>query len=546
MKTSLVVFFLCICYVSAYTQHITAALQPVIEIPVSQNLIKVENGYLSYKINKRKLKVLAPFSSIKLSKLFFDVTLIKYDESLKLVKENDLSASPVNFAAFEPTIESINGREYLVYYEPQQNEEDGIILKAVEIDITTLSMGQAKDLFKIQIDTKVGVNKLMNIMTDKKLRIMNSPDKSKTMFLFENGIDNSFSSAVVDKDFNLLWTKASLIDIPENIIITSACVDNAGTVYTGYKIEFKKGRITGHILITNQSNREKDIVISEEDYMYQILVLPSGKQNRINVVGTCFGETDYISGVFSASINTNDFKLSGFKRTDFDGQFIDLFDQDGLAYTKKNKFGLYPSRMRIYEMEDGTIGMIGEIKRTKTTSESHQNISGSYNSTSTKTIFSGSILNACFKKDKVVFSRVPKSRETSQTIGVSSVGFLPDTYDNDLRFSSFSAGDGIFALPYKNDVFVFYCDTEDNLKKSLTEMPSVSDKVKNLILVAASISNDGNVKREMLIDLKDEDFLAFPIGIKYITPTSLLIPIRRITNAGKVKDDFRWANINVK
>jgi hypothetical protein len=94
-------------------------------------------------------------------------------------------------------------------------------------------------------------------------------------------------------------------------------------------------------------------------------------------------------------------------------------------------------------------------------------------------------------------------------------------------------------------VIVFYCDTEANLKKSLTEMPSPSDKVKNLVLVAASISNDGNVKRDVVIDLKDEDFLAFPIGIKMITPTSLLIPIRRITNAGKVKDDFRWGNIQV-
>jgi hypothetical protein len=544
MKTSFLAFILCVFTCHAFTQKVTATLQPEMEIPVSQNLIKVENGYLSYKIKTGKARLATMFSSINLSRTTFNVTLIKYDESLKLVKENDLSTSPIIFGAFEPTIEPINGKQYLVYYESQEKEE-AIRLKAVEIDLTTLAIGASKDLFKLQIDTKVGVGKLMNMMADKKLRIASSPDKSKTLFLFENGVDNTFSSAVVDKDFNLIWTKASLIDIPENMVIASTCVDNAGTVYTGYKIESKKEGVRGHILISNQSKKEKDITISEDNEMYQILVLPSKKQNKINVVGTCFGTTDYISGVFSASISTTDFKLSGFKRTDFEEQFIDLFDQDGLARTKKNKYGLFPSRMRAYELEDETIGMIGEIKRKKTTSESHPNISGSYNSSSSTTVFSGSILNATFKKDKVVFSRVPKSRETLQTIGVSSVGFMPDTYANDLRFSSFSAGDGIFALPYKNDVIVFYCDTEANLKKSLTEMPSPSDKVKNLVLVAASISNDGNVKRDVVIDLKDEDFLAFPIGIKMITPTSLLIPIRRITNAGKVKDDFRWGNIQV-
>lgn len=525
-----------------YAQKVSVALTPVVEIPVSQDLIKTETGYLSYKINKRKLKIMTMFSTTSFSKLLFNVTLIQYDESLKVIKENDLSNSDIRFGAFEPTIEKINNKQYLIYYEPLENDNE-IWLKAIEVNPSNLTIAPPKNLFKIEINKRVGVGKLLSIANKRKLWIKTSPDRSKTLFLFENGIDNSFTYCVTDKDLKVLWGKSNLIDIPENIVITSPCVDNTANVYTAYKIESRKNGIKGHILICNPAKKEKDISVSEDDEMYQILVLPSKKQNIIHVAGTCFGGTQYISSVFSATISVPNFKLTNFKKTDFEEKFINLFEQDDLAFTKKNKYGLHPSHMRIYELDDGSVGMIGEIKKVKTSTKMHQNVSGTYNTSSTTLLTSGSILNVCFKKDKPVFSRVPKNREVY--LGASQ-GAIPDSYSDDLRLTSYSAGDGIYALPYKNDVVVFYSDNENNLQKDITEMPSNADKVRKLVLVAATISNDGNIKREMLVDLKEDDFIALPSGIRYITATSLQIPIRRVSKIGGVKDDFRWGNLEIK
>jgi hypothetical protein len=77
MKTAFLAFLLCVFSWHAFTQKLTTTLQPEMEIPVSQNLVKVQNGYLSYKIKTGKPRLATMFSSINLSRMTFNVTLIK-------------------------------------------------------------------------------------------------------------------------------------------------------------------------------------------------------------------------------------------------------------------------------------------------------------------------------------------------------------------------------------------------------------------------------------------------------------------------------------
>lgn len=77
-------------------------------------------------------------------------------------------------------------------------------------------------------------------------------------------------------------------------------------------------------------------------------------------------------------------------------------------------------------------------------------------------------------------------------------------------------------------------------------MPSRSNNTKNLVLVMVTISNGGNMKGNMIVNLKDESFVALPVGIRYISNQSLQIPIRRVTNFGIVKDEFRRGNMEIK
>jgi len=510
MKTAALTALLSIFFVVLFAQKTVVSIGRNVEIQEEQLLVKTENGYLSYKGK--------PYfsSGLNLSGVRFNITLIKYDASLNIVKENKLSSSDLKAAAFAPIIENINNRTYLVYYEVPENTRD-IMLKLVEIDPNTLSLGTPKNLFKLEMKSKALIFKDSKIFENKKFIIQHSPDGTKSLFLFANGTANSFSYAVTDKDMNIVFSKTNLLDIRGDMVISSACVDNAGNVYTGYKVELKKS-ITGHILICTPAGKETDILIAEGMNIYHVLLQPSKNNKVIHVAGACFGSTDYLSGVYSATIGIADFTLSNFKVTDFEEKFIDSFDQGDLAYTKKNKYGLYPSEMAIYELEDGSMGIIGELYREKERTVS----SGSHSYTETDYMY-GCILNVCFKNDRPVFSRVPKYRNVPSTLG-----------------------EGIYAVVHKNDVLIFYNDDEDNLKNSLEEKPSKSEKVSQFVLVAATISSDGNVKRDIIADQTADDFVAFPMDSKRTNNSSVLIPLRRVAKGRNVKDDLRLASVEIQ
>ena len=98
----------------------------------------------------------------------------------------------------------------------------------------------------------------------------------------------------------------------------------------------------------------------------------------------------------------------------------------------------------------------------------------------------------------------------------------------------------------KNGVIVFYNDHEENVKRDIGKSPLRSDNFKNSVLVAATISPDGSVKREILIDLSSEDYLPVAENLQTISASSVLVPIHRIKGVGKVTDDFKWGLIEIR
>ncbi len=501
-------------------QKIEASLQPVTELKESNNffstkednLIKTNDGYISFDINMNK-KGLGMGS--KFSKVVYNVVLLKYDSLMNELKTNDLSGSGIRFGPFEAAIKKIDNKFYLIYFEHSQTEE-AVSINASEINLSTLEISPAKNLVKYHLKD-VGIMKAMDLLNKSILRFEKSPDKTKNLLFWQSGLDNSFAFSVFDKDLNVSYIKDKLIDIPEDIMITSACVDNTGNVYTGYKIESRKTGIKGHVLISQQSGKEKDIQLSE-DQIYQVLVVPSKNGNMIHIAGNCFGNTDYISAVFSASLSIDKLELSNYKRTDLEEKFIESFAQNGLAFTRKNKYGLYPFHMDAFELEDGTVDIVGGLSKSKERDLMNENHSN------TNVLFtSGSMLNVHFKKDNVVLSRIPRNRENFE-----------------------STGDGYYALPYKNSMIVFYNDHESNLKNSLSDMPTSSDNYKNSVLVAATVSADGDIKREIVIDLKDDNFISFPSSARLFSSTTVLFPFRKIIGQMKISNKFRWGLVTVK
>ena len=88
MKTAMLTIFLSVFCFFFYAQKATISIGPITDYPDTRDLYKITGGYLSYKVDRRKVKMATLFSSINFSKLQFDITLIRYDESMKVIKEN--------------------------------------------------------------------------------------------------------------------------------------------------------------------------------------------------------------------------------------------------------------------------------------------------------------------------------------------------------------------------------------------------------------------------------------------------------------------------
>ncbi len=514
----IMVLTLCILPTFINAQKIEISLYPETEFkekgnyrtPKFDNLIKVDDGYLSYEGEADK-KVLGPWS--KISKLTFNVELIKYDTLMNVVKTNALSSYGIKFGFSPSILQKIGNKYYLVAYEYNE-EEETVRIKIGEINQTTLSISNIKELVKFNYKN-IGVMKAMAYFDKNKLSFATSPDKTKSLIFWQSGMDNSFAFSVVDKEMNVLWSKNKLIDIPEDVVVISTCLDNFGNVYTAYKTESKK-LITGHVLICQKAATEKDILVSEDE-MYQILLVPSSKANIINVVGNCFGNSEYISSVFSSVIDIDKMTLNNYKKFDFELPFVESFAQNGMAFTRKNKFGMYPFKMEAFELEDGTVDIIGQLTKADTREKFPSS------SSSTTLITKGSICNVQFKKEAPLFSRIPYSTESFQSVG-----------------------DGFKALPFKNSMIVLYNDHESNLKQDISEKPSNSNDYRHSILVAATILNNGEVKRELILNLEEDRFIPLPSYFQIVSYAELFIVARKLTKVGNYANEIRLGTLKVK
>jgi hypothetical protein len=548
MKFLFTLFMLCCAFAINAQPTVSIVVDPVTKtLKRQQDRIKTGNGFISIQFHKPKVKVALPFSKINMSKFQNSITLLKFNSAMELEKENDLGLLGFKFYFGNPIIKELNGKTYLIYTDIA-DDEDGMVKKAAEINTNTLELGSPKLLFQLPLKMKIGVLNLWNIDQSSNLHIQSSPDKSKILFQYETGTNSSFSTCITDSNLNVLWNKDNKIETAGgDLSIISACVDNAGTAYVGYKIETGKSlsspTVTGHIFICDQEQNIKTISIPAGDGVYQVLLLPSRTENFIYVAGLCAGTTEYMSGVFSARIDIATKKFNEFKITNFEENFINQFSSGKLAFTKNRKYGLYPSYMQMYQLADGSFGMIGTIRRSEEVPLAGRSTTASYSYTY---YVSGGIMNAYFSKDKVVFSCIPKYMSEAYMDRSTNGEALPDQYSEDWGYSSRTILRDMFAYPVKNDLLVFYHDNEKNINQELTEkIVDTRGGMDELVLAVASISAEGIVKRKVLFDGRKDNFLGLPALMQRETNASLLIPISS-TSGRKDRDNFCWGHIAIK
>jgi hypothetical protein len=104
-------------------------------------------------------------------------------------------------------------------------------------------------------------------------------------------------------------------------------------------------------------------------------------------------------------------------------------------------------------------------------------------------------------------------------------------------------GDSYRLFGYNNNLIIFYNDHLSNLKLDMSKPPVRSDNYKNSVMVAAIIDDNGVVKREVVIDKSDEDYLASVESMQEIIAGNYFMVMRKIKGMGKVTSEFKWSMI---
>jgi hypothetical protein len=478
---------------------------------LSSLVFKSGNDIIMAEVTDNKMQLAYTF---KLSKTRYAIKLHRYDGSSKEVKQNHLFNGDRMFGPLPPLVKVISNVPYLIY---PQFQEDGksIQIFASEIDPLELTIKTPKPLLQIDIE-KVGIFKVGELLDKYKLKLELSPDKSKLLCFWSAGIDNDYYTSVFSaSDLKPIWSKKETVLQASKILVNTAVVDNIGRVFVSYKPDSDKDVFSNHIAVCQPGKRPKDIEIKlpEGRRPYQAIIVAS-KNGTVHVGGTyATSSSEYLSGVFYQNLSA-ELKLSKVQTTDFTDDLIrhlDKVDKGSWASIKPKKHGLKGIKMLGYELEDGSLSLIGEFRGLDVRPSGHN------------AVLSGSMINLHFDGVKTTIGYIPKFRAS---------------------FGS-TIGDSYYAFPYKNQLLIFYNDYEDNLKLDIWAKFDMSNNYTKTVLVAASMDSNGKIKREKILDLTEDSFL--PVGQDMVPTTdkSLIIPISRIKKLGGIDDESKWGTISI-
>lgn len=446
--------------------------------------------------------------TFKLNKIKYSAKLLKYDRNLKVSKEVKLSDGERVYGPFAPTLREIGDKLYFLYYQ-LADESEHIKLWLSEVDLSSLSLKTPLELLDIE-QKNLGLMQSAEVLTGKNLQFSVSPDKSKLLVLWHAGDGNNIYFSVFGEDFKKLRGGNETIKKESKIVLTNACIDNAANVYACYS---NSKQNNSYVLVNrpNANTTELDLNILQGTPV-EAFVVATSNASAVKIIGTYKENTGNLAGVFTQTLSTSDLKFGNVVRTAFPQWMVDQFDNDGWGSSKAKSYGLAPYiKMQPFALEDGSVELVGEFRKVVNTEK------WSY-------MLAGGIADVHFKNDGVVFARIPKARVSAGS----------------------DIGDSFYPVVYKSQMVLFYNDHESNIKQDITKSALRSDNYKNSVLVAATVSADGAVKREILIDLSNDNYLPVAEDLQKLTSSSVLIPIRKIKGMGKVADDFKWGLVEMK
>lgn len=424
--------------------------------------------------------------TVNLEKLKSSNKLLAYDEQVNLIKETELEGGKEVFGPFSSFFEIINDKLYFISY--RYSESTGIEIYAAEVDPATVTTGEAKKIISID-QRNVGLFKSMNLFYSYNFVVQASPDKSKLLFFWMSGVNETFFYTITDNKLNKLDNAAGSIQNASDPLLNNCMVDNAGNFFMTYKYKRKGTYYSGLVTTVKGVTKEAAITLTEGS-PHDVYVCPGAADDQVRVYGTYSNDGYYITGGFSCSVDKKSLAMKGLSQKPITEDVMNRLDKDSYAKTKKKDYGAYPEvNFETKDLGNGNLIMAGDLTR-------YQNVGA--NSPSSPVL--GPTLILFFTKNDISISRLPK-REIMQT-----------------------GGNNFFLHKWGNKAVLLYADVEDNLGKTIDEGEVFNfTSRKSSVVVAALVDADGKISRKILHPDTPGNFYFSPSFAESIKDDAILL-----------------------
>lgn len=336
---TLVIFVFALLFLPRFlnAQKITASVTETFDLDLAdlQTTFKSGGDYITYEETEKKRN---PGWNSQLHKTRFGLKLLRYDASMKVIKENHLFNGERKFGPFTAKLQLINDKQYLIYSTNSDDEQNNIRIIAAEINPESLELGPAKEILRLELG-KVGLTKSLKIIYDSKLYFKPSPDHSKLMAFWTSHQDNIVYMSVLNAGLNPVWSRKEVLNGEKDLKIFSTAVDNNGVVYTSYKYTRGKNDFAKFISIYQVEGRPKEFEVKlGSQKPFEVLLTASNTGKEIYATGTWLGESQNIIGVFRQAINTAGFKAGELELTPFSLDLLKRLNKESWASIKPKKF----------------------------------------------------------------------------------------------------------------------------------------------------------------------------------------------------------------
>ena len=463
MKILLSFILSCLFFSNAFSQA------PVFALPANtffmkeaRGFVKVKNGYLG--VRKYGLDKTNPYQRR------LNVSVVNYDDKMVELSENKFSNGEFVYSMFEPQI--IKGDKiWVICGDPGTSWNLGNI-KAVEIDPQTYKPGASKILVSQEDLRETGQWGFF------KVSIKSSPNAKYHCLYFGGENDEKFYMACLNSYFEPVWKGKIQIPKTRTYQISDMSINDNGEIILA--------SITKSVASLSIYNLKGEVTYQQLNFNNvepAFIDILQSKSGNLYIGGTLMKDSKLQNGVFFAKLE-KDYSLSNMKQLDIAGDILDILAKHGLAKTGDKKNGLtgHFIQSELVEQNDGRIRLVTETTYADERSNDYMGYGG--------------LIITDFNKADNQFSVIPK--------------FM-------VQFNTWPRVNEFVALPSKNDITVFYCDNEENINIDMKERQKPLNGRAIGALYAATIDNNGVIKREIIARKDDKGTTAKMIQVYIVT-----------------------------